>query len=147
MSAKSVLVTLQQLATKAVDDAAEQLTASNQALADEKNTLLMLEKYRDEYIAKLSVKLETGVDMQAHQNFQRFLHMLDDAIKGQEQVMENANTKVAVDKKMWQDSNKKKFSYNVLGERYQKKEDQLEDRREQKLMDEFAMRGSKARIA
>lgn len=147
MSAKTVLVTLQQLATKAVDTAAEQLTTSNQSLADEKNTLVMLEKYRDEYIAKLSVKLETGVNIQMHQNFQRFLQMLDDAIKGQEQVVENAKAKVMMDQHAWQDSNKKKFSYDVLGDRYQKKEDQLEGRREQKLMDEFAMRGNKVRVA
>jgi flagellar biosynthesis chaperone FliJ len=35
----------------------------------------------------------------------------------------------------------------VLGDRYQKKEDLLEVRRDQKLMDEFAMRSSKVRIA
>lgn len=143
----TVLVTLQQLATKAVDTAAEQLTMSNKALTDEMNTLVMLEKYRDEYLDKLSMQLESGVDIQMHQNFQRFLQMLRDAIKGQEQVVENAKAKVLLDQQVWQENNKKKFSYEVLGERYQKKANQLEGRREQKLMDEFAMRGSKLRIA
>lgn len=143
----TVLVTLQQLATKAVDTAAEQLTKSNKALTDEMNTLVMLEKYRDEYLDKLSMQLESGVDIQMHQNFQRFLQMLRDAIKGQEQVVENAKAKVLLDQQVWQENNKKKFSYEVLGERYQKKANQLEGRREQKLMDEFAMRGSKLRIA
>lgn len=143
----TVLITLQQLAKKAADTAAEQLTMSNKALTDEINTLVMLEKYRDEYLDKLSMQLESGVDIQMHQNFQHFLQMLEDAIKGQAQVVKNAEAKVLVDQQAWQDSNKKKFSYEVLGERYQKKANQLESRREQKLMDEFAMRGNKLRIA
>jgi flagellar FliJ protein len=147
MSAKTVLVTLQELASKAVDKAAEELGISHQALSDEKKTLQMLEKYRDEYLDKLTDRLESGVDMQLHQNYQRFLRMLDEAIKGQAQVVEHAKTKVAMDQQLWQESNKKKFSYEVLGDRYQKKEDLLEVRRDQKLMDEFAMRSSKVRIA
>jgi len=147
MSAKTVLVTLQELATSAVDKAAEELGVSNQALANEKNTLLMLEKYRDEYLNKLAGQMEAGFTIQMHQNYQRFLGMLDDAIKGQAQVVENAKVKVAVDQQLWQESNKKKFSYEVLGDRYQKREDLLEGRREQKLMDEFAMRGNKVRLA
>ena len=147
MSAKTILVTLQELATTAVDKAAEELGASNQTLTNEKNTLQMLEKYRDEYLDKLSGQMVAGFNIQMHQNYQRFLSMLDDAIKGQAQVVENAKLKVAMDQQMWQESNKKKFSYEVLGDRYQKREDVLEGRREQKLMDEFAMRGSKVRLA
>lgn len=147
MSAKTVLVTLQELASKAVDKAAEELGASNQLLTNEKNTLAMLEKYRNEYLDKFSGKLESGMDIQMHQNFQRFLHMLDDAIKGQQQVVDNAHVKVASDQQRWQENNKKKFSYEVLGDRYQKREEQLEGRREQKLMDEFAMRCNRVSAA
>ena len=148
MSAKSVIITLQQIADKAVDTAAEQLTLSNKRLADETAKLAMLEKYRDEYLDKLSIKLESGgFDLQMHQNYQRFMHMLDDAINGQQQVMESVQKQMNIDKSVWQEANKKKFSYEVLGERFTKKELQLEQRRDQKLMDEYAMRDKKIRLA
>lgn len=147
MSAKTVISTLQQIALRAVDKAAEQLTASNKIVAEERGKLSMLEKYRDEYLNKFSLQLEIGVDMQMHQNYQRFMQMLDNAISGQEQVLENARAQVLIDQQAWQESNKKKFSYEVLGDRFQKKADRIEDRKDQKLMDEFAMRGRKLRMA
>ena len=148
MSAKSVIITLQQIADKAVDTAAEQLTASNRKLSEETGKLSMLQNYRQEYMDKLSEKLESGgFDMQMHQNYQRFMHMLDEAITGQEQVMQRMQQQVNTDKAAWQEANKKKFSYEVLGERYTKKEMQLEQRRDQKLMDEYAMREKKIKLA
>lgn len=148
MSAKSVIITLQQLADKAVDSAAEQLTASNKKLADEAGKLVMLQNYRNEYMDKLAEKLENGgLDMQMHQNYQRFMHMLDEAIAGQEQVMQASQRQVNTDKTAWQEANRKKFSYEILGQRFTKKEAKLEQRRDQKLMDEYAMRDKKIKLA
>lgn len=146
MSAKSVICTLQQLSAKAVDAAAEQLAASNKGLADEMNKLSMLETYRNEYSSKLSANLANGVDIQMHQNYLRFMHMLDDAIHGQELVVATAKQQVQEDQSAWQESNKKKLSYEVLGDRALQKQQLVEDRLEQKLMDEFAMRSSKVRF-
>lgn len=146
MSAKSVICTLQQLSAKAVDAAAEQLAASNKGLADEMNKLSMLETYRNEYSSKLSANLANGVDIQMHQNYLRFMHMLDDAIHGQELVVATAKQQVQEDQSAWQESNKKKLSYEVLGDRALQKQQLVDDRLEQKLMDEFAMRSSKVRF-
>lgn len=147
MSEKSVICTLQQISAKAVDEAAEQLAASNKGLAEEVNKLSMLQNYRNEYLNKLSANLANGVDIQMHQNYLRFMHMLDDAIHGQEQVIATAKHQVEVDQSTWQESNKKKLSYEVLSDRAMQRTQQIEERKEQKLMDEFAMRSSKVRLA
>lgn len=147
MSAKSVICTLQQISAKAVDEAAGQLATSNKELAAEESKLSMLEVYRNEYSSKLSANLASGVDIQMHQNYLRFMHMLDDAIHGQQLVVANAKQQVQFDQSAWQESNKKKLSYEVLGDRAQQRMQLVEDRLEQKMMDEFAMRSSKVRLA
>lgn len=147
MSAKSVICTLQQISAKAVDEAAEQLATSNKVLAAEVSKLSMLETYRNEYSSKLSANLTSGVDIQMHQNYLRFMHMLDDAIHGQQLVVATAKQQVQLDQSAWQESNKKKLSYEVLGDRAQQRMQLVEDRLEQKMMDEFAMRSPKVRLA
>lgn len=143
MSASAVINTLQQIATKEVDNAAERLCSINKALADELSKLDMLQNYRNDYVDKLALKLTTGLDMQAHQNFQRFMLMLDEAMTRQEEVISTLQVQVKLSQAMWQESQKKKLSYDVLGERSEKKMQLIESRKDQKLMDEFAMRSRK----
>lgn len=140
MAASTALDTLQGLAQKAVDSAAAALAAANKRLQEAQGQLILLQGYRQDYLDKLARQLSSGLDAKAHQNFQRFLHMLDQAIAGQESVVAAAQRQAGHQLDLWRESQKKKLSYEVLSERTQKKAHVIELKKEQKLMDEHAMR-------
>ncbi|HWU34306.1 MAG TPA: flagellar export protein FliJ [Methylovorus sp.] len=144
MAAQSlVLVTLTELAGKEADQAAEKLVALNKLLEDAQVKLTMLTEYRNDYMAKLARDLETGMDAQSYQNFQSFIRKLDQAVGGQQESVELARSRVSAQRIVWQECQKKKLSYEVLAERSEKKAHQQEQKRDQKLMDEHAMRSSR----
>ena len=80
---------------------------------------------------------------EAYQNFQNFFGKLDQAIAGQQDVLDAANQQVKVHQQLWQESQRKKLSYDVLLQRSDKRELQVEQKKDQKMMDEFAMRISR----
>ena len=143
MAAASALNTLQQLAGKHVDIAADKLAAANKQLRDAEAQLTLLQSYRQDYLDKLARQLATGLDAQAHQNFQRFMRMLDQAIAGQDELLRAAQAHVQHQLEQWRQSQKKKLSYEVLCERSHKQTQLVELKRDQKLMDEHAMRSRK----
>ena len=143
MQAPSVLDTLQQLASKDVDEAADVLAVANKRLQQARDQLTLLQGYRQDYLDKLSRQLAAGLDAKAYQNFQRFMRMLDQAIAGQQEVVQAAERQAGLDLANWRESHKKKRSYEVLSERSQDKVRRTELKREQKLMDEHAMRSRK----
>lgn len=143
MAAASALNTLQQLAGRHVDIAADKLAAANKQLRDAEAQMALLQGYRQDYLDKLARQLATGLDAQAHQNFQRFMRMLDQAIAGQEELVRAAQSQVQHQLDQWRQSQKKKLSYEVLCERSHKKTQLGELKRDQKLMDEHAMRSRK----
>lgn len=143
MAASSVLDTLQDLAAKEVDAAAEQLAAANRQVQEAQQQLQLLQNYRKEYLDKLLRQLTAGLDIQTHQNFQRFMRMLDQAVAGQETLLQAAQAQAARALEQWRQSQRKKLSYEVLSDRSQKRAQRVELKQEQKLMDEFAMRSRK----
>ncbi len=143
MPASSVLDTLQQLASKDVDEAADVLAVANKRLQQARDQLALLQGYRQDYLDKLARQLSAGLDAQAHQNFQRFMRMLDQAISGQQDVVRAAEQQSDLGLESWRQSHKKKRSYEVLSDRSQEKVRRVELKKEQKLMDEHAMRSRK----
>lgn len=136
----NVLTMLQNLASKEVDEAALAL-AKVMKLANEAHAKQeMLKEYRLEYVRSLNKLLETGMGAESYQNFQNFFGKLDQALAGQQQVLESANQQVKVHKQLWQESQRKKLSYEVLSDRSEKRVLKVEQKKDQKLMDEFAMR-------
>ena len=144
MSASSVLDTLQQLASKDVDEAATRLATANERLKQARDQLALLQGYRQDYLDKLARQLAAGLDAQAYQNFQRFMRMLDQAIAGQQEVVRAAEQQADLGLESWRQCHKKKRSYEVLSDRSQEKVRRVELKKEQKLMDEHAMRSRKA---
>ena len=57
MSASSVLDTLQQLASKDVDEAATRLATANERLKQARDQLALLQGYRQDYLDKLARQL------------------------------------------------------------------------------------------
>jgi flagellar FliJ protein len=137
---KSSLQTLVGLATKEVSHAAEKLSEANRMFQDSQNKLAMLVGYRMDYTGQLSTTAKTGVSIEEYHNFQNFLKRLDEAILGQQEIVESNRQKVDIQRKCWQECERRKLSYGVLVTNSQKKAHSLELKKDQKMMDEHAMR-------
>ncbi|MDP2071351.1 flagellar export protein FliJ [Methylotenera sp.] len=147
MAAQSsnVLNMLQGIASKEVDEAAEALAKAMKVATEAQAKQDMLNEYRLDYVRNLNKILEAGMGAEAYQNFQNFFGKLDQAIAGQQEVVELANQQVKVQKQLWQESQRKKLSYEVLSDRSDKRVLKVEQKKDQKMMDEFAMRITRTR--
>jgi flagellar FliJ protein len=140
---RHVLDTLKDIAAKELDLVAERLASLNKALDEANTKLVMLHEYRDSYLAKFESALKQGLAGQSYINYQNFLNKLDQAIVGQKDNVEFARQKMLSQRELWQESQRKKLSFDVLSDRSDQHLHQDELRREQKAMDEHAMRHGK----
>ncbi len=141
----SVLKTLKEMAAKDVDLAAEALAHTMKVAEEAQSKQRLLSEYRQDYIKSLNNLMETGIGAEAYRNFQNFFTKLDQAVIGQQEVVEFAKQQVKVQRELWQESQRKKLSYEVLSQRSDKRELKVEQKKDQKMTDEFAMRTSRAR--
>lgn len=142
MAQSSTLTTLKELAEKQTDEAAAKLGAAIRQFEDQENKLAMLKKYREDYSLKMQAEMRAGRDMQHIRNFQVFLGKIDDALFGQQQLVNDAMKRVQAEKKHWQENERKRMSFSALEQRAEQAEQKKEAKRDQKLMDEFGARQS-----
>lgn len=143
----SVLKMLKEIAAKEVDLAAEALAHAIKAASEAQSKYELLLEYRQDYVKNLNKILEAGIGAEAYQNFQNFLKKLDQAITGQQGMVDMTKQQVTMQRQLWQESQRKKLSYEVLTQRSDKRELKVEQKRDQKSMDEFAMRISRTKHA
>lgn len=140
MATSSTLDTLIELATVATDNAARRLGAALSASRDAEQRLEMLQEYRSEYNARFQASMANGVSASAYRNFQLFLGKLDQAIAGQQQIVQQSQRRIGHERGAWQDSERKRKSYDLLATRAEEKEQKKEVKRDQRAMDEHAAR-------
>lgn len=140
MATPSALETLIELATKSTDEAAKRLGRAIKASDDAQQKLALLLQYRDDYASRLQARMMSGFTASSYRNFQHFLDKLDDAIKGQEQLIQAARRRVDDERKAWQGLERKRMSYDILASRAMKAQEAKVMKREQKQTDEFAAR-------
>lgn len=142
MAAQStaVLKMLQEMATKEVDLATEALAKALKVLAEAKSKEDLLMSYKQDYLTGMNKTLGAGVSVDAYQNYQQFMNKLEQAITGQLDTVKYAEGQVKVQKQLLQESQRKKLSYDVLLERADKRALKIEQKRDQKMMDEYASR-------
>jgi flagellar protein FliJ len=140
MASLSQLETLIDLAQRATDDAAKRLGAALSAVQAAEQQLQMLLSYRDDYAARFETTLAGGMTPSAYRNFQAFMGKLDAAIAGQQEVLRHARRRGEAEKDAWQGCERKRMSYTTLESRAQQAAQQVEAKRDQKLMDEHAAR-------
>jgi len=147
MAAQSnnVLKMLNEIAEKEVELATEALAKAMKAADEAQKKHDMLIEYRQGYLENMNKTLATGMGAEAYQNFQNFLKKLDQAIAGQQDVVEFSRKQVKVHRELWQESQKKKLSYDVLIERSDKRANKVELKKDQKMMDEYATRISRTK--
>ena len=128
------------LASEEVELAMRQLADANKALKAEQEKTQMLQGYKQDYIDHYNVQLSNGLGKEAHLNYQNFLQNLQQAIDGQEEMVVSAQYEREKVLEVLQAAQRKKMSFEVLIKRAAKKAIKLESKRDQKMMDEFAMR-------
>lgn len=140
MATSSALDTLIELASKETDEAAKRLGRAIRNGEDAEQKLQLLFQYRDDYMERFHRNLQSGLSASGYRNFQLFLDKLDEAIKGQQRVVQDAQQRVSKERGSWQSCERKRMSYDTLATRALKVQQLKETRREQKQTDEFAAR-------
>lgn len=142
MASKAQLETLMDLAQRETDDAAKRLGASLKQVDEAKQKHQMLVGFQDEYIKKFEAAQAAGITPMAYRNFVAFIEKLDTAVKGQLDMIKHAEYRSAQEKVAWQASERKRMSYSTLNDRADAAALKLENKRDQKAMDEHAARGA-----
>ncbi|RJG15583.1 flagellar export protein FliJ [Massilia cavernae] len=140
MAKTSALDTLIDLAQRETDDCAKRLGAALKAVEDAQQKLQMLLGYRDDYAKRLEQSQMAGMTPMAYRNFVAFVDKLDNAINGQREVIKHAEYKSNAEKLSWQAAERKRLSYRTLHERAAAEALRIENKRDQKAMDEHAAR-------
>ncbi|CDG81896.1 flagellar export protein FliJ [Janthinobacterium agaricidamnosum] len=140
MASRSQLETLIDLAQRETDDAAKRLGAALKAVDDSQQKLDMLANYREDYAQRFQATMADGMTPMAYRNFQAFMGKLDSAILGQQEVVNFARVRSDQEKTAWQAAERKRMSYTTLDTRAQEHALKLENKRDQKAMDEHAAR-------
>ncbi|OIJ40327.1 flagellar export protein FliJ [Massilia timonae] len=143
MAQLSALETLIDLAQKDSDAAAKRLGAANKLVEEAEQKLEMLVGYRDEYARKLDAAQVAGITPFAYHNFVAFIGKLDHALNGQRDVLKHAQFKAESERKTLQESERKRLSYRTLNERAASEALKVQNKRDQKLMDDHAARGAR----
>lgn len=140
MAHPSALDTLIELAQRASDDAAKRLGVALKAADDTEQKLAMLLNYRQDYASRLDAAQMAGITPLAYRNFVAFMDKLENAINGQREVVKHAHHKSTLEKTAWQASERKRLSYRTLNDRAANEALRLENKHDQKQMDEHAAR-------
>ena len=140
MAKTSALETLIDLAQRETDDAAKRLGAALKSVDEAEQKLNMLLGFHNDYAMKLEGAQVAGITPMAYHNFVAFMAKLDVAINGQREVIKHAQFKSTQEKTAWQESERKRLSYRTLHERAMNEALRLENKRDQKQMDEHAAR-------
>jgi flagellar FliJ protein len=142
MANPSALETLIDLAQRESDDRARKLGVALKAVEEAQQKLDMLLGYRDDYARKLEAAQVAGITPFAYHNFVAFVGKLDSAINGQREVLRHAEHRSGTVRQAWQESERKRLSYRTLSERAAQEALKVENKRDQKAMDEHAARSA-----
>lgn len=145
MRSSGVVKALKEIAAKEVDIAAEALTKAIKLLEEAEGKHNMLRQYREDYLNNQNALMESGMGAEVYRNFQNFFSKLDSAVSAQAEAVEFAKRQAQKQREIWQESQRKKLSYDVLAKRSDQRQHKLQLKKDQNMMDEYAMRLGRAR--
>lgn len=138
--ANSALSTLIELAENEVENAAKNLGRMIKVRDDANEQLNLLNQYRSDYERRFQSNAKQGLNVTQFTNFQAFIVKLDQAVDGQKKLIQDAEYRIEIAKKNWQECEKKRLSYKTLIDRNAASELKKENKRDQKQTDERATR-------
>ena len=121
-------------------EAAKQLGQCQGLVGQAEMQLGELERYRFDYQQQWISQGQQGVSGQWLINYQRFLAQLETAIGQQRQSLDWHRSNLNKAREIWQQRYARLEGLRKLVQRYIQEAQQIEDKREQKLLDELAQR-------
>ena len=141
MAKPFALQTVLELMQARSDEATQNLARLIAREHDAKTKLDMLEQYRSEYAQRFQQAAQNGLAPHERQNYQTFLGRLDEAIDAQHKAVQQQAQATIDGQRQWAEQRKKLKAIDTLSERHFSHEHALENKRIQKVQDEFAARG------
>jgi len=105
------------------------------ALQQQEDQLDELISYRNEYINTFNNAGANGISVIQYQDYSLFLHRLDDAIKQQQQIVNNSRANCDQSKSKWLDKRNHSKMVNKVVEKRQQNESKQQDKREQRELE------------
>jgi len=122
-------------------DAAERnLRLLKQKEDEARQRLAELEGFRQEYHARLANRTAWGMHIQLMRDYHAFLAKVEQAIRHQATVVEEAHARWENAHRQWLAERQKVKAYETLAQRHHKRETLRAERQEQRLTDEHAAR-------
>lgn len=131
---------LTDLITQQSEEASLRLGRAISALDAARQKLVLLEDYHKSYADQLQLRLSEGLNVSSYYNFQAFMLTLANAINQQQQQVQKCQHVVDVERKAWQEHERKRLSYDVLHQQAKTELKNQANKREQKETDEYAAR-------
>ena len=100
----------------------------------------MLQQYRDEYATRFTLAAQNGLTRSEWHNYQEFINRLDEAIDAQRLAVAQQVRNTAAGQGVWLKQQTKLKAFDTLSDRHFASENAKEQKREQKIQDEFASR-------
>ncbi|PJC88264.1 flagella biosynthesis chaperone FliJ [Vibrio sp. HA2012] len=97
-----------------------------------------IEQYRLDYCRQLVERGQNGLSASAYGHLNRFLTQLDDTLTKQKQAEGHFTSQVTNCEEYWMEMRKQRRSYEWMIDKKKKEKQRLEEKREQKQMDEFS---------
>lgn len=142
MAKPTNLDVLRDLTRQQLDNASVQLRLVTDKLRQAHQQLEQLHIYRHDYQQRAQQSLNSGISASNYRNFVHFLGTLDNAISLQNKAIHQLDDAVAHARNDWQNKKRRLDAYDTLQSRRTQAMQQQENRREQRLSDERAMRSS-----
>lgn len=142
MNQSTALDTLHTLAEKEVDDAAVRLGEMRRGFQQAEEQLNMLINYQFEYRNNLNDSMSQGIASTRWQNFQQFISTLEKAIVQHRQQLMQWTNKVDQALNFWQEKQQRLQAWQTLKDRKSAEMLLVENRLDQKQMDEYAQRAT-----
>ena len=132
---------LRELACERRDTLGHRLAEAATVRDAARQKLEMLLDYRRDYDDRLARSTNDGIDAEKLRSYRTFLANLERAIEQQTQTLAVAQERVTEVQALWQGEQRRVDSFRILDQRQQTEMARTAGRIEQKLTDEFAIRG------
>jgi flagellar FliJ protein len=142
MQKPHALTLLQELCQRRADLSARELGLLLEQCGEAEQKLHQLVAWRSDYQNRLGHSVHGGIGGSALLNFHAFLHNLDRTIEQQSAMIAGIRQRIDNVREQWQAQRRKKGSYEVIDRRHECEAQRTEERRQQRLQDEFAARSA-----
>jgi flagellar FliJ protein len=134
---------IREIASNSADDLSRAMAEAARKVAEIERQIQQLQSYRDDYMRK-SGQGTAAVDAVKLQNYRSFLDRLGDALRQQMKSLELARVEYEKRRLAWSAKRIEAESLGRAVDRFRKEEQHAADRREQREVDDAALRVSLA---